>query len=448
MTIDSGGQKRRKFGFLRRVLVGGMGLILVTAVLLFLAYNYDLYKGHSACEGTLVIHGGTLFDGTGIAPYKNIIIVIKNDRIVSVGNRAEVPSDATRVDATGLFIMPGLIDLHVHFGAPSQENSGQSFPRMMWDYIRQRPAVRRALHEAGVTTIRSVGDAKNSILGLKKQIASRDLAGPRVYCVGPIFTAPGGHPAGTIYKGNPWLIKNATRQVSDPNAARTEVQKLAHEGVDGIKAVYSGGGKLPRLSLHVLQAIIDEAHKQSLWVAVHTASIKEVREAVRAGANTIEHGVTRKSQLDSATIALLREKNVTYIPTLAVAAAMLKPGKEEAMKLVMQNTKAAKDAGIRIGSGTDTQGKRMSFGESMHRELELLVQAGLSPEESLLSATRDAAIALQADKDLGTIESGKIADLVLIDGEPWKQINDLRRIRLVIQAGRVVVDKRQSTRGE
>ncbi len=106
----------------------------------------------------------------------------------------------------------------------------------------------------------------------------------------------------------------------------------------------------------------------------------------------------------------------------------------------MDNTKAAKDSGIRIGSGTDTQ-RTMSFGNSIHQELELLVQSGLSPEEALLSATRDAAIALQVDKNLGTIESGKIADLVLIEGRPWEHIRDVQRIRLVIQEGRIVMDK-------
>lgn len=442
MTTDTSRQKRGKLGCLLRVFLGGIGLILVAAILLFMAYNHDLYKGQSINEGTLVIRGGTLFDGTGSAPYKSSTIVINKERIVCVGNGCEIPSNATVIDATGLSIMPGLIDLHVHFGAPSKENAGLSFPLMIWDYVRQRPAVRRALLESGVTTIRSVGDEKDFILRLKKQIASGELAGPRVYCVGPIFTAPGGHPVATHLKGNPWLIKGAARQVTDPEEAAAEVERLAREGVDGIKAVYGGReGRLPRLSLDVLQAVIDVAHERGLWVAVHTGSLEEVRDAVQAGANTIEHGVTYGSHLDSGTIELLREKNVTYIPTLAVDEAKLGP-EDPAIRLLMDNTNAAKNGGVRIGSGTDTSGPNMSFGSGVHRELELLVQSGLSPEEALLAATRDAAIALQADKDLGTIESDKIADLLLIDGQPWEQISDVRTIRLVIQEGRVVVDKR------
>ncbi len=151
MIGDTSEQKRGKFGCLSRLLFGGMGLILVAAIFLVIAYNHDLYKGQSTYEGPFVIRGGTLFDGIGGSPYRNTTIVVKNSRIVCVGNGCEVPSDATVVDATGLSILPGLIDLHVHFGAPSQENAELSTPLMMWDYIRQRPDVRRNLHEAGVT---------------------------------------------------------------------------------------------------------------------------------------------------------------------------------------------------------------------------------------------------------------------------------------------------------
>ncbi|MCH7596796.1 MAG: amidohydrolase family protein [Planctomycetes bacterium] len=116
------------------------------------------------------------------------------------------------------------------------------------------------------------------------------------------------------------------------------------------------------------------------------------------------------------------------------------------METYLDNVKAAKEGGVRIGTGTDTNNPKMIFGRSVHRELELLVQAGLTPGEALLSATGDAARALRVDKDLGTVEPNKLADLVLVEGQPWEQITDIGKIQLVIQAGRVVVDKRTSAR--
>ena len=116
------------------------------------------------------------------------------------------------------------------------------------------------------------------------------------------------------------------------------------------------------------------------------------------------------------------------------------------MKTYLDNVRTAKESGARIGTGTDTNNPKMIFGRSMHRELQLLVQGGLTPGDALLSATRDAARALNAANDLGTIESNKLADLVLVEGQPWKQITDIGKIQLVIQGGQVVVDKRNSAR--
>lgn len=319
---------RRLLGCLLRILAAILVVALLAVVVLFIAYNRGRYTALPPAQGRLVIRGGTLFDGTGASPQPGALIVIEADRIACVGTDCGIPEDARVIEADGLAVLPGLIDLHIHFGAPAGQDLERSFPSLMWDYARQRPGVRRAFLEAGVTTIRSVGDVVGtfgSILDVRHQVASGQLAGPRVYAVGPLFTAPEGHPAGTIYKGNPFLIENATRQVADPEEARIEIRELAGKGVDGIKAVYDGfGGRIPRLSLEVLQAIAEEAHRQGLWVAVHTGSAQEVYEAVRAGADTIEHGPLDGSSLDAETIALMRSRDVTYVPTLAVEEALIR----------------------------------------------------------------------------------------------------------------------------
>ena len=432
--------RQPKFGCLWRIVLGTLGIVIVTTIFLFLAYNHNLYRGADH-DGPLVILGGTLFDGTGEAPYPNSKIVITGGRFVCMGTGCKSPPDATVIHATGLSIIPGLIDLHVHFGAPSRENRGLSMPALMWEYWRHNPRVRRAYLYAGVTTIRSVGDSWDFILSVKHKIESGTLAGPRIFTAGPIFTAPGGHPVSTHFKGNPWLIEHAARQVSNSDQAALEVQKLAREGVDGIKVVYGGR---PRLQKDVLQAIVESAQKRGLWVAVHANTPEEVGDAVEAGADTIEHGVNHKSALQPSLIALLKKRQVTYIPTLAVYASKFRPESPRIRK-IMKNLLAASSGGVSVGCGTDTQGPTMSFGDSVHRELELMVGAGLSPKQALLSATRNAATALKADKDLGSIEAGKVADLVLVDGKPWLAIADTRKIQVVVQAGRVVVDSNNST---
>ncbi len=423
-----------------RLIVTTLTLAVTSGILASVVGTSESEKPNDSLPQTLIIRGGTLFDGTGGEPAENKVILIEDGRISGIGEGCDIPDGAREIDATGYAILPGLIDLHVHFGAPSKENSDMSFAEMMADYMRQRPDVRKALHEAGVTTIRSVGDMKSSILDLKRQVASGAMAGPRVYCAGPIFTAPGGHPAGTIYKGNPWLIADATRQVDDPEKARAEVQALARKNVDGIKAVYDGH-RAPRLSLEVLEAIIDEAHKHDLWVAVHTHDLQELREAVKAGADSIEHGTYDESQLDAETVEMLKEENVAYVPTLAVFDTYAGP--EATPRERMQNVKTAHEAGVLIGAGTDAQGPQMGFGSSLHREMELLVEAGLSPSEAILAATRNAAVTLRVDNELGTIEKGQLADLILVKGKPWETISDIREVRVAIQDGKIVVDLRE-----
>lgn len=413
----------------------------------------------------LVIRGGLLFDGSEARPRQNDAIVIEGERIARLDASGPILDGGRLIDASGLAILPGFVDLHVHFGAPVGRDVQRSLPRLIWDYARHRPGHRRAFLDAGVTAIRSLGDVVDSprdILDLKRRAARADFLGPRVFAAGPLFTAPGGHPAATIYRGSRFLVRHATRQVSGVQIACSAVQGLARRGVDGIKAVYDSlGGTFPRLDVELLQAIVDESHRLGLWVSVHTGSADEVREAVLVGADTIEHGATDGSLLKTDTIELMRSRGVTYVPTLValeatvrLAASGKKPGQftddlwrsflgrihrlgPDPLRSPLENVRAAVTAGVRIGAGTDAQGPHMAFGASLHREQELLVQAGLSPLQALQAATSIAATALRADCDLGTVAVGKLADLVLVQGQPWERIGDVRNVRLVLRGGRV-----------
>jgi imidazolonepropionase-like amidohydrolase len=438
--------------FIVTTLLAGVGLVVLA--------HRNVYPGLPPESRPLVIRGATLFDGTERAPREDAVVVIEGERITCTGT-CPVPADARVLDASGLACLPGLIDLNIHLSSPLETDRDGPLLRMV-DFARQRPEARRAFHESGVTAIRELGNLTGAIFALKQRIASGQLAGPSMFAAGPMFTAPGGIPASTDFGDNPYLIERATRQVSEPAAAQAEVRRLARDGADGIAAVVDGGlfDLLPRLAPDVLRAIVEEAHVQRLWVAVNTGRVRDVREAVEAGVDTIEGGSVYDPPLDPDTITLLRAHGVTFVPSLARIEAFLRlverderpagypadvwgklrqrvrdEGILNVMSPFFDGVRAAARAGVRIGAGTSGG---MAFGASLHRELALLVQAGLSPTEALMAATRNAAHALRQEREQGTVEPGKVANLVLVTGRPWVRIEDSTAVRLVIDHGRVV----------
>ena len=240
----------------------------------------------------------------------------------------------------------------------------------------------------------------------------------------------------TMYQGNDFLVENGTRQVTDSETAVNIVNELAALGLHGIKAVYDDqNGSIPKLKGDILQTIIEAAHQKNLWVSVHTGTTSDVKEAVEWGADMIEHGAG--DPLDSAIIALLKEKGILYVPTLVSAEANLDGEFQESIPF--KNVQKLIEAEVALGVGTDVY-EQMEFGSSLLRELELLVEAGLSPEDVLRAATSQAALSLKLDNLIGNIEAGKRADLILLDGKPWEDISTLRKPKTVIQAGVVMVE--------
>lgn len=167
----------------------------IGAAVLYFQYDKDLYVPSDEPAPEIVVRGGTLFDGTSSSPVPNPGIVIRGGRINCIGATCEAGANAVEIDAAGLAIVPGLIDLHVHFMAITRDNADLSLPRLVWNIARVRPDVRRKLLEAGVTSVRDVGGPQDAMFNLKAMLANGDIAGPRVFIAGPIFTAPGGHPA-------------------------------------------------------------------------------------------------------------------------------------------------------------------------------------------------------------------------------------------------------------
>jgi imidazolonepropionase-like amidohydrolase len=414
-------------------------LLIVGAATLYALYRKDLYVPDDASRTSIVIRGGTLFDATRETPIANQLIVIRNGTIACIGEFCTPDADAVEIDATGLAITPGLIDLHVHFLAITADNAELGTLEMVWDTIRLRPRVRRTLLEQGITSIRDVGDPEDVMLDFKTLVETGELAGPRLFITGPLFTAPGGHPAiGGRDPNTSGFGGNMAFQSDDPEAIARKVESLAARGVDGIKAVFHGATSetgetlLPTLSAETLTALIEVARANDLWVAVHVGPQDEAGIAAELGATTVEHGVRSGNLIDDTTLDRLRRNNVVYVPTL---------GREPQGHL---NIPAIYAAGITIGVGTDTNNPEMAYGTSYHEELARLVAAGMPPAAVLIAATRNSARGIGAAESLGTIETGKLADILLVRGAPWRDIGDLGKVEIVIQDGRMVVDRRKA----
>lgn len=405
----------------------------------------------------LVLTNVNLIDGTMGKAVQKTTVVIRGNRFEHVGLEISYPEDANVINLHGLTVMPGLIDCHLHLGGLTVDKPGKAIGKLsfvdmisfFWDYLRNYAHRRQLAIENGVTTIRSAGDHYPHIIRLRDKIAAGKLSGPRIFAPGPTITAPGGHPAGTIYKGNRYIVENATRQIADTNNAREEVRKLAKGRVDCIKAIYSDidpmdiTHKVPKLSLSILEALADEAHQHNLRLMVHTGSPKEAMDSIKVGADSIEHGILPggdSTDFNDKLVRMMLDRGTYFVPTIVIAWAY----KEVYPDFFLNLKKAVKklhDAGVNIAAGTDSGTPGVVIGKGLHRELELMVEAGLSASEAIMAGTRKAAENLGKGSELGTIEKGKLADIIVISGNPLNEIGKTRDIKMVIKDGVIVVNK-------
>ena len=394
-----------------------------------------------------------LIDGTGREPVENASVVVSDNRIADVDVQGGYPEQARVIDLKGMALMPGLIDCHVHCGGIvdyNLEDGGVPFGGRV--ALNDYEDVRTRAIANGVTTVRSMDDFFPDIVEVRDEIAAGRLQGPRFFVCGPFFTAPGGHPGFTIHGGLKWITDYALRQVSEPKQAREEVKKLVDGGVDFIKAgladvdLWRYPRKVPKLDLKVLEAIVDEAHKHNRRAACHCETPQDGLDAVKAGVDSIEHLVlagAESAEIPDGLIESMLEKNSFFVPCAATPY-MFKdwltnlPTRYWDLEII---TKTLYDAGVNIALGTDAGAPKVQFGEALHLEMELMERMGLSPMDIIVAATRKAAENLDAADVLGTIEKGKLADMIVVSGNPAAQISDAKNIQLVIKDGKVLTDR-------
>jgi imidazolonepropionase-like amidohydrolase len=411
-----------------------------------------------------VITGATLIDGTGRAPISDAVIVIEGTRITRVasGNPAKIPPGAQVIDAGGKFIIPGLADMHNHLG-----DGTFGPPRNVEDW----PKNLARLLPFGFTMIFTPEmHEMKGFAQLKQLAAADDSRFPHFFGVGNWFQAKG---------SLDWQKGYAPET---PEQARSAVRQLRAANVDAVKFVYSDNTYAfkkpnPKFMPEVMAAIIDEAHRQGLKAYAHAPILKFAKEVLRAGGDGLVHGIL-SDPVDEEFIELMKKNRAIYIPTHAVfeAAAdigswarreaafndrglipkeMLEAGmKPEFIRgfeqridnlaymkthlpILHANTKKVFDAGILVIAGSDNNhtGTGIVLGLASQLELVLMTEAGLTPMQVLQTATINAARMVGREKDLGSVEVGKLADLVILDADPLADIGNVRRIFRVIKGG-------------
>lgn len=412
-------------------------------------------------ENIVTIRNAVLIDGTGAPPHRDAVIVVHGSRIRDVGSEGLLDdTQGDVIDAKGRSVIPGLIDIHVH---PSL--SGRVMPGVLKSTVQplamtviETERNLRSLLSAGYTTVRDCGSIDRIDVALRQAIENRMFPGPRLICCGRALTTTGGHadnyfyyPPNNIPTPHSWgVVCDGVDEVR--KAARGEIKA----GVDWIKITHAGNGsweKLPgkvQFTVDEVKAACDVAHKAGYKVCCHAQGLDAIRESVEAGVDEVEHGYELNAEvaemMKERGIALAigplggsyRTRSMTYEDKIKAGSPAIMARKSMAFPYEdkQRAVQVAKRAGVKLLAMSDAFGE--ANGVHNAQELFCLVDSGLSPMEALLAATRNPASVL--DLDVGTIEPGKLADILIVDGNPLQDITilqDVNRIKLVMKAGRI-----------
>ncbi len=429
----------------------GLRAAVAAALLIAAAYSIQFLSAQAPATGVVALTGARVINGTGSAPVEKATIVIANGRIESVGPNVKIPNGATRIDMAGKTIIPGIINAHGHLNAdksarPARERlTGQL--QLFADY--------------GITTVVVLGTGQGDLpdtVKLRDEQETATLDRARVFAAGTSMTS----------------IKTAEE-------ARARVNQYADARADLIKLHITGAPTDTQPPVY--QALIEESHKRGLRVAAHVYYLRDAKGLLDAKVDVLAHGI-RDQDVDQAVIAAMKQRNVGYIPTftrdLAVfvyestppffsdpfflrhqnayrgeMAQLTDPARQEktrtskdaqAIKQALQqgskNLKTLSDAGVAIAMGTDS-GTNLGQWEGYfeHTEMEMMVKAGLTPMQVLVAATGGAARVMKLDSQLGTIQAGKRADLLVLNANPLSDIRNTREIHSVWIGGNKLTPK-------
>jgi imidazolonepropionase-like amidohydrolase len=396
----------------------------------------------------VAIEAERMIDARGGAPVENAVVVVEGERITAAGPADEIklPDGARRISLGARTLLPGLIDAHVHLKGWRSSNPNDILitPHPL-AALRAAADCRKLLH-AGFTTVRDCGGCLGP--NLRDAIAAREIPGPR------ILTAYRGlSQTGRVEKVT-WAadITPLRQEVDGVDECRRVVREHIGLGADLIKVSITGRVYAPQsdpgqtaYTLYEIRAVVDEAHRMGRPVAAHAQAAQGIKNGILAGVDSIEHGI----YLDEEACQWMRERNTALVPTLAYFYRIATLGEglgspayavrkaKEVVEAHMKSFALALRMGLRIGMGTDFEGSPLFPHGENGMEVELMVQAGMPERDVIVAATATNAAILAIDKKVGTIEPGKIADLIAVPGNPLKDISALRRVEFVMKEGRV-----------
>lgn len=425
--------------------MGKTKLMLATALAMALAAAPALARDQ-------VIHAGKLIDGVGKTPREKVSILIHDDRITGVEAGFVTPAGAEVIDLSAATVLPGLIDAHDHItsefdgGNPVVEAvTGSTYDSA---YVSVGAAWRTL--QAGFTTIRDVGADNTLVIAMKKAIAKGVIPGPRMWVAGEPLGPTGGH--GDAANGfdaelsHPGWTDNL---IDSPEAARRTVRAFHRQGVDLIKIMPSGGvlsnGDNPNEQLMAddeIKAVVETAHSLGLKVAAHAHGKEAIDKAVVLGVDSIEHG----SFADAESYRLMKAHGTYLVPTLLVGDTAMKIARAHPEQLnpssaakalrvgpvLLKNLGDAYHAGVKIAFGTD---EGLAPHGDNGKEFALMVKAGMTPIDAILAATAGGSDLIGHPQDIGSVQTGRYADIIAVSGDPLADITELERVQFVMKGG-------------
>ena len=418
-----------------------------------LAVSCTLLPLTFSAQAATLIHAGKAFTGTSNELRNKVTIVIEDNKIESVKSGfVSAEKGDTVIDLKDSTVMPGLMDMHVHLS--SQQGGPKSYLERFTlneaDYALRAANYAKITLDAGFTTVRNLGDSHNETIALRTAIDKGYAVGPRIYTVGKSIATTGGHADPS--NGMSHLLRPDVGPeqgvVNGKAQAREAVRTRYQDGANLIKITATGGvlsvaksGQNPQFMTDELEAIVDTAKDYEMTVAVHAHGKEGMKRAITAGVDSIEHG----TYMDDEIHELMKANGTYYVPTILAGKFVAEKAKVDGFfpelvrpkaaaigPLIQQTFATAHKAGVKIAFGTDS-------GVSAHgdnaQEFALMVEAGMTPADALTSATVNAADLLGVSDMLGTLEPGKLADIVAVKGNPFDDITIMENVSFVMKDG-------------
>ena len=392
------------------------------------------------------ITGATLIDGNGGAPLADAAVHVAGGRIAWVGAAADQPTAAQaaeQIDAQGKWLLPGLIDAHIHICYNGEESTFALLEKPRDALVLEAVEICKRTLQQGVTTIRDVGGEKYIEMSLRDAINRGWIQGPRMKLSGRVISMTGGH------------AHFIAREADGPDEMRKAAREQIKAGADLVKLMATGGSATPGQDIHASQltvaeiaAVCEVAHMMGRTVAAHCHGTGGIRNCMLGGVDSIEHG----TYLDDETADMMVERGAALCLTVGVGnpdlesyalspvqqadAERRKPMIEQGVKQIRKTIALARSKGVFLGCGTDAGGNPLAPHRfALAREVELIVANDVPPLEAITIVTRNNAKILRWDDEIGTVEAGKYADLLLLNSDPIADIRSLRDIAAVYKGG-------------